>query len=229
MLIADTSSEVPPFKLGKPKQASPWWQGAMLTAMALVLFALITYTLTLYLDAPPIPDTVTGPDGAVLFTGDDIRYGQQVFFKYGLLDKGRGWSSAPNPGPDFLTEASHSLALYGTKLFAQQRFGLPPEKLTPAQRALVEQDVRAELKRNHYDPKTGVLTVGPTFDDWYRNQPKVWKERLSQQMKTDGKPARASRQADELKQLSAFAAWTELAADADQTDGTHAYANLGWQ
>ena len=35
-------------------------------------------------DLPPYPAKVVGPDGAVLFTKDDILAGQSVFQRYGL-------------------------------------------------------------------------------------------------------------------------------------------------
>lgn len=40
------------------------------------------------------PRKSDSPDGSVVFTGDDIRSGQQVFLKYGLMDKTRSGARA---------------------------------------------------------------------------------------------------------------------------------------
>lgn len=70
------------------EKLSPWWRRASILTMALGFSVLILLTVKAYDDAPPIPDKVTAPDGSVLFTGADIRDGQQVFLKYGLMDNG---------------------------------------------------------------------------------------------------------------------------------------------
>lgn len=56
--------------------------------MVLGFSALILLTVKVYHEAPPIPDRVVVADGSTLFTGEDIREGQQVFLKYGLMDNG---------------------------------------------------------------------------------------------------------------------------------------------
>jgi nitric oxide reductase subunit B len=69
--------------------------------MALGFSALILVTVKVYHEAPPIPDHVMGPDRSVLFTGEDIRDGQQVFLKYGLMDNETIWGHGALLGPDF--------------------------------------------------------------------------------------------------------------------------------
>lgn len=91
---------------------SPWWRRASLLTMALGFAVLILLTFKAYHEVPPIPDKVTDTGGAVLYTGADIRAGQQVFLKYGLMDNGTIWGHGALLGPDFSTEYLHTLALY---------------------------------------------------------------------------------------------------------------------
>jgi nitric oxide reductase subunit B len=49
---------------------------------------LILLTVKAYDNAPPIPARAVDPAGTVVFTGDDITAGQQVFLKHGLMDNG---------------------------------------------------------------------------------------------------------------------------------------------
>src|SRR5450759_2135815 len=165
---------------------SPWWRRASLLTMALGFSVLILLTVNVYHDAPPIPAKVTGPGGSVLFTGEDIRDGQQVFLKYGLMDNGTIWGHGALLGPDFSAEYLHSLALHNATRIAQQRYGRPLDRLIPAQRAIVEAEVRTELKQNRYDPQTGVLAVEPAFEDWFRHQIGVWNEYFSNPVRNGG-------------------------------------------
>ncbi len=204
---------------------SAWWRRLSLLTMALGFAVLVLLTFKVYHEAPPIPDKVTGPDGSVLFTGDVVREGQQVFLKYGLMDNGTIWGHGAMLGPDFSAEYLHTLALHGATSLAQQRYGLTPDKLTSAQRAIVEAEVRTELKLNRYDPKSDVLAVGPAFGDWFRNQPRVWNAYFSTPAKNGGLTAQTISDPTELKQLSAFVAWAAWASVANRPGTTHSYTN----
>src|SRR5450759_2652743 len=152
------------------EKLSPWWRRASLLTMALGFSVLILLTVKVYHDAPPIPAKVTGPDGSVLFTGEEIRDGQQVFLKYGLMDNGTIWGHGALLGPDFSAESLHTLALHNATSIAQQRHGRPLDSLTPVQRAIIEAEVRTELKQNRYDPQTGGLAVNLAYADWFSQQ-----------------------------------------------------------
>jgi len=141
--------------------------------MALGFSVLILLPFKVYHEAPPIPNEVTSSDGTVLFTGKNIREGQQVFLKYGLVDNGTIWGHGALLGPDFSAEYLHTLALHNAMSIAQQRYGRPFDKVTPAQRATVEAEVRTELKQNRYDPQTGVLATGSAYEDWFQHQTSV--------------------------------------------------------
>jgi nitric oxide reductase subunit B len=204
---------------------SPWWRRASVLTMALGFSVLILLTVKVYREAPPIPDKVTGPDGSVLFTGEDIRDGQQVFLKYGLMDNGTIWGHGALLGPDFSAEYLHSLALDNARSIAGQRYALPLGRLTPEQRAIVEAEVRSELKQNRYDPRTGVLAVGLTYEDWFQHQTSVWNEYFSSPVRNGGLSAGTIADLRELKHLSAFVAWTAWASAANRPGTTHSYTN----
>ena len=207
------------------EKLSPWWRRASLITMALGFSVLILLTAKVYHEAPPIPGNVTGPDGAVLFTGADIRDGQQVFLKYGLMDNGTIWGHGALLGPDFSADYLHTLALHGAASIAQLRYGRSLDELTPAQRAIVEAEVRTELKQNRYDPGTGTLAVGAAYEDWFRYQTSAWNEYFSNPARNGGLRARTISDPGELKQLSAFIAWTAWASVANRPGTTHSYTN----
>ena len=130
MSNVSTGREAPVSERHTPETLSPWWRRASLTTMALGFAVLILLTLKVYHEAPPIPDKVAGPGGRIVFSGDDVRAGQQVFLKYGLMDNGTIWGHGAMLGPDFSAEYLHTLTLHGATSVAQQRYGRPPERLT---------------------------------------------------------------------------------------------------
>jgi len=204
---------------------SPWWRRASLITMALGFSVLILLTVKVYHDAPPIPDKVMLSDGSILFRGEDIRAGQEVFLKYGLMDNGSIWGHGALLGPDFSAEYLHTLALHESTSIARQRYAAPLEALTSAQRAMVEAEVRTGLKRNRYDPRTGVLAVEPGYADWFGQQTGVWNRYFSNPQRNGGLSAATISDPAELGRLSAFVAWTAWASVANRPGTTHSYTN----
>ncbi|MDZ4801444.1 MAG: cbb3-type cytochrome c oxidase subunit I [Bryobacteraceae bacterium] len=193
--------------------------------MVLGFAVLILLTAKVYQDAPPIPTRVQGADGAILYTGKDIRAGQQVFLKYGLMDNGTIWGHGAYLGPDYSAEYLHTLVLASSNSAARQQYGQPPDRLTPAQRATVEAQVRSELKQNDYDPRTRVLTMMPAYAAWFRQQPAVWKDYFSNPANNGGLAAGSIHDPVELQQLSAFVAWTAWASVANRPGKAYSYTN----
>ena len=204
---------------------SPWWRRASLVVMALGFAVLILLTYKVYQDAPPIPDKVLVPDGSTLFTGAEVSAGQQVFLKYGLMDNGTIWGHGALLGPDYSAESLHTLALHLVANHAQQRYGQLPQGLTLEQRAAIEAEVRIELKRNRYDPRTQVLQVSAAYGDWFRQQPSVWVAYFAEPARNGGLSPRTISDPDELRQLSAFVAWTAWASVTNRPNETHTYTN----
>lgn len=204
---------------------SAWWRRASMLTAAIGFSVLILVTSLVYHDAPPIPNKVVGINGAVLFTGQDIIAGQQVFLKYGLMDNGSIWGHGALLGPDFSAEYLHTLALHHSTTLSKQRYQLPLENLTAAQRAGVEAEVRIELKHNRYNANTKVLTVEPAFEDWFIQQPSVWAKYFSNAAGNGGLRAKTISDTTELKHLSAFVAWTAWSSVTNRPGKTTTYTN----
>src|SRR5512139_2609088 len=90
---------------------SPWWRTGVLIAMILGFSILIGMTVNAYQAAPPIPEKIAAVGGTTVFSGADIRAGQQVFLKYGLMENGTIWGHGAYLGPDFSAEYLHTLGL----------------------------------------------------------------------------------------------------------------------
>ena len=102
---------------------SPWWQKAVILVMVFGFTLLTVVTVKTYSGAPPIPARVVNSTGQVLFTSDDVNKGQEVFFKYGLMEHGTLWGHGAYLGPDYTAEYLHRLAEIAQDTEARAKYG----------------------------------------------------------------------------------------------------------
>src|SRR5262249_4083225 len=115
----------------------------------------------LYRQAPPIPERGGTSDGRLICTGEDIREGQNVWQSMGGQEGGTVWGHGAYVAPDWSADHLHRES--GWVLDHRATAG-PPRKtqdLGPEARAALKARLKEELRRNTYDPATGVLTVSP--------------------------------------------------------------------
>ena len=105
------------------RQLSPWWRNGVIIVIIVGFSILIGLTVRAYRDAPPVPQRVVSPSGEVVFTGDDIRAGQQIFLKYGLMENGTIWGHGAYLGPDFSAAYLHALGGAAANNIAMERYG----------------------------------------------------------------------------------------------------------
>ena len=142
----------------KTDRLSPWWKNSVIIIMILGFSILIYVALKSYQNAPPIPDKVVDPQGNVLFTSANIKAGQEVFLKYGLMEHGTLMGHGAYLGPDYTAEYLHSYTLSLQNLLSTERYNLPFEKLTEDQKTGIIADVQSMLHKNKYNASTGALT-----------------------------------------------------------------------
>ncbi|HVR67477.1 MAG TPA: nitric-oxide reductase large subunit, partial [Verrucomicrobiae bacterium] len=204
---------------------SSWWNIAAAVTMAFGFGVLILITVKAYENAPPIPATVTDPTGTILFTGADVAEGQQVFLKHGLMNNGTIWGHGGYLGPDFSAQYLHNWALDAADLAARERFARPYAELAPEDQAAVDGVVAATLRQNSYDPATGMLTLTAAGADSFNRQISTWTDYFTDPAGNGGLIAKAVSDPQELRQLTAFFAWTAWASVAERPGTTHSYTN----
>src|SRR5262249_56872370 len=88
-------------------------------------------TVEPYDTAPPIPARVIDDGGGTIFTRDDVLRGQEVFFKYALMEHGTLWGHGAYLGPDYSAEYLHRLAEIARESLARRRYGTAFAALQP--------------------------------------------------------------------------------------------------
>src|SRR5215210_3794952 len=121
-----------------------WVQAVALTfVFGFFLLGLIGYKT--YSGQPPIPERVVDPTGHVVFTGENVRDGQKVFLKNGLMQYGSIFGHGGYLGPDYTSDY-----LRRSALAVRESYG--GEASDRAASRTVE-----DFKQNRYDPENRTL------------------------------------------------------------------------
>ena len=208
----------------KPLGISPWWRhGAVLTVIVGIT-GLMFMGRNTYKGAPPYFNAVT-TEGRTLFTSDDIVAGQSVFQKFGLMDYGTLFGHGGYRGPDFTADTLHQLAVGLKDTYAHDLGSEAFASLSENDRAIVSDRVIRELKTNRYDEASGNVTVSPAyalaFESLVARTTSLFKDGSNKLPL----PANYISDANDLRALSAFFAWSAWAAVTPRPGKDHSYTN----
>ncbi len=204
---------------------SAWWRRGVLLVFVVGMIGLIFMSVQAYRFAPPIPEKVVDSDGKTIFDRQAIETGQQVFLKYGLMQNGSIWGHGSYLGPDFSAQYLHELSLETGQAIARQEFGADLSALDKSQRALVDARVAILLKENRYDPASKQLTFIDAEKTSFQKQLTVWTDYFKHPISNSGLPDNYIHDPEEIRQLTAFFAWTAWASVANRPDKPYSYTN----
>src|SRR5262249_49171088 len=120
-----------------------WMQAvAIVGLIGFLLLGILAYRT--YTDEPPIPSKVLGSNGQLLFTGQDVTTGQELFLKNGFMEYGSIFGHGAYLGPDFTADYLHRAALISNEQYG----GSSSDSAEP--------QTIADFKTNRYDETSGV-------------------------------------------------------------------------
>src|SRR5512140_703280 len=122
------------------------WIQAVALVVVFGFFVLGLLAYRTYSGEAPIPARVVDPNGIVLFTGDDITGGQQVFLRNGLMEYGSIFGHGAYLGPDYTADYLRRAATAVFEVHGGQQSDSANSKTV------------AEFKTNRYDAASGSLT-----------------------------------------------------------------------
>ncbi|MCD8340379.1 MAG: cbb3-type cytochrome c oxidase subunit I [Burkholderiales bacterium] len=204
--------------------AKGWIWALSLTVIG--VFALLIYiTYLAYVVKPPVPERVVSANGDLLFTGDDIRHGQQVFLFHGLHDNGSVFGHGAYLGPDFPSLTLHRMSLNAANELARSHFDKNYDELTHDQKKEMDALVPQTIRTNLYDPDTQTLVFEPFREFTWSQEPEIWKEYFRDPSKNGGLHANYITDPKELKDLSSYFAWAAWASSAPRPGDDYTYTN----
>ncbi|WP_458414151.1 nitric-oxide reductase large subunit [Schinkia sp. CFF1] len=139
-----------------------------LSLVIIISFAILGYYGgRIYQVMPPIPDRVVTEDGIELFTGEDIRYGQNVWQSIGGQEVGSIWGHGAYVAPDWNADWLHREAVFILNKWGQAQFGNNYGDLNDEQKAQLRARLTKELRTNTYNEKTKELVISNDRRDAY--------------------------------------------------------------
>ena len=204
---------------------SLWWRRGAILVIVLGFALLIFLTAKSYYTAPPIPEKAVLAEGQVVFTKEDVQAGQGVFLKYGLMDNGTIWGHGAYLGPDFSASYLHNLSVDAQQSLAESSFQKPYDALTLPEQQAVQLQVTDLLKENRYDPESGVLILTAAEAASFQRQIQVWTDYFASTTSSSGLKQNLISHPEEIKQLTAFFAWSAWASVAQRPDKPYSYTN----
>lgn len=189
-----------------------WIQGvALVLVFGFFVMGILAYRT--YTASMPLPARVETASGAVLFTGDDITRGQELYQARGLHEYGsvvgHGAYLGPDYTADYLRRASDDVA-------AQLMAG----GMADTHDAVVE-----EFRTNRYNPETHTLVFTDRQAEAFTRLTQHYAEFFGENSTKYGLRPRLITDPTDIHNLTAFFAWTAWAAAADRPGHNYSYTN----
>lgn len=136
------------------------WLG-FIAVMTISFGVLLYYGREIYREAPPVPEKVVTTDGEIIFSGQEIKDGQNVWQSLGGHQLGTVWGHGAYQAPDWSADWLHKEAVFMLDAMAMEAEGKRFEQLDDEQQAAFKIRLQKELRKNTYDPRNGTLTISP--------------------------------------------------------------------
>jgi len=184
---------------------------------AVVLVSLLGFTVLGFMAArtyqaePPIPDRVVTPSGALLFSGNDVRAGQDVFLRNGLMEFGSVFGHGGYLGPDFTADYLHRAAIlvetsYGGAADARQR-------------------TVDDFRTNTYDGATRTLVYTEAQADAFESLARHYHDFFADPAGNHGLRPSAIASPDDTRHLTAYFSWSAWVSAAERPGKAYSYTN----
>jgi nitric oxide reductase subunit B len=191
----------------------------LLSGLLAVFAVLVAGGILIDNEKPPIPSSVVTEKGDVLFTGEDIMKGQQIYFARGGQHIGTIWGHGSYLAPDWSADYLHRLAVYAAGKFnglkGADALAFNQKQLDaidgPARAALTER-VKAELRKNRYDAAAQKLSYTDIQVEGFKMLQKYYTALFNKGNDKIGVPANTVRDEKEGYYLSTFFSWLSWAA-----------------
>jgi nitric oxide reductase subunit B len=134
------------------------WFG-FIAVMTISFSVLGYYGREIYKQAPPIPSEVVTTDGTVLFSGQDIKDGQNVWQSIGGQEVGTVWGHGSYVAPDWSADWLHRESVFILDYLADTSWHKPYAAVTAEQKAMLKIRLQHELRTNSYDPASGKIVI----------------------------------------------------------------------
>ncbi|MCU7495440.1 MAG: nitric-oxide reductase large subunit [Ignavibacteria bacterium] len=206
------------------------WAG--LAAVIIFSFAILVYFgVEIYQQAPPVPGRVLTSTGQVLFTGQDIKDGQNVWQSIGGQELGTVWGHGSYVAPDWTADWLHREATWMLNNYAMNTYGTPYDQLDNPRKAALQERLKQEIRKNTFNPQSGDLTISSErasavkdissfYTSLFGNDP-----RLDELRKDYAIPENTIKDPERQRKMNAFFFWASWACVTNRPGDNISYTN----
>jgi len=165
---------------------------------------------------PPIPSRVITADGQLLFTGETIRDGQNVWQSIGGQEIGSVWGHGAYVAPDWSADYLHRQCVIILNSWARQQ-GFPTFATLPFETRAALQGRLTELTRhNAYDPGTDTIVLDSERAHAFEQLEKYYADMFANGRNEYAIPTGALTEPAKQHEMAAFFWWTAWAASTNR-------------
>ncbi len=168
--------------------------------------------------APPVPDTVRTSDGRVLFTGDTIREGQNVWQSLGGQEIGTVWGHGAYVAPDWSADWLHRELVFLLDHWSVAQGAANYAALPAEHQAALRERLRQTVRQNTFDPASGTLTIDPARAEAFEAVAGHYADVFANGRPEYAIPAGTLTDPSRQRAMSAFFFWTAWACATDRPD-----------
>jgi nitric oxide reductase subunit B len=202
------------------------------TAVMVISFSvLLFFGRQIYREKPPIPDEVVTTSNTVLFTGADIRDGQNIWQSIGGQEVGTIWGHGSYVAPDWSADWLHREAMYMLDYLADTSYHKPFKDIPAEDQAMLKIRLQTEMRANTYDPATKRTLVSPLraqairfvsghYASLFMNDPKLVKLRDNYAI-----PPNTIKDSSRMFKMNAFFFWTAWSCVTNRPGSDISYTN----
>jgi len=206
------------------------WIG-FIAVIVISFSVLLFFGRQIYRDKPPIPTEVITTDGTVLFTGQDIKDGQNIWQSIGGQEVGTIWGHGSYVAPDWSADWLHREAEFILNYWADTTFHKPFKDIPEEDQAMLKVRLQKELRTNTYDIASDNTVVSPLranaikvvsehYAGLFMNDPGLSKLRDNYAI-----PPNTIKDPDRMAKMNAFFFWTAWSCVTNRPGSDISYTN----
>ncbi|MGZ5387349.1 MAG: nitric-oxide reductase large subunit [Solirubrobacterales bacterium] len=192
---------------------SKTWLQAIVLVFLIGFFILGLLAYRTYQADPPIPERVVDPDGALVYTGDQIHQGQKVFLGNGLMEYGSIFGHGAYLGPDYtadyLRRSAESVEL----------------QLGGSDSDLARQQTLEAFQANRYDGETKTLELTAEQAVAHEELERHYRDFFASTTTEYGLRPEPIKDPEAVRDLSAYFGWASWATSARRPGHDYSYTN----
>jgi len=190
------------------------WVQAVALVVIFGFFVMGILAYRTYTASMPQPERVVTGSGEVLFTGEDITAGQEIFLARGLMQYGSIVGHGAYLGPDYTAD------------YLRRATDFVETQLRNAGAQDPRQAVIEEFRTNRYDEATKTLTFTDNQARAFEAVQEHYAQFFGEDSTRNGLVPNVITDPNEIRQLTAFFTWTAWAAAAERPGHSYSYTNV---